>query len=307
VPKDAYLIEAFLEMMSAERGASANTLEAYRRDLQDAADFFAPASFADAGQDDIRAFMADISKRAFAPSTQARKLSALRQFFRFIFLEAERTDDPTCAVDSPKLADNIPRVLSVGDVTRLLERASLEAAEFQDKPKRRMAARRLLALVELLYATGLRVSELVSLPASVARRKERFFIVRGKGGRERLVPVSQKAAQAVREWLDERALIAGSGESPWLFPAFSSTGHLPRQVFARELKSLAARAGIPSGSVSPHVLRHAFASHLLQNGADLRSVQQMLGHADIATTQIYTHVLEERLVQLVRDLHPLAD
>jgi integrase/recombinase XerD len=147
----------------------------------------------------------------------------------------------------------------------------------------------------------------VTLPVSVGRRKERFFIVKGKGGRERLVPVSEKAAKAVRDWLDQRALFPGSADNPWLFPAESASGHLPRQVFARELKALAARAGLPAKSVSPHVLRHAFASHLLQNGADLRSVQQMLGHADIATTQIYTHVLEERLVQLVRDLHPLAD
>jgi integrase/recombinase XerD len=307
VPKDAYLIEAFLEMMSAERGASANTLEAYRRDLDDAAAFFAPGALCEASSGDIRAFMADISRRDFAASTQARKLSALRQFFRFIFTEGERQDDPTSVVDSPRQAASIPKILSVSDVSTMLDRAAAEAGEAAENEKQGMAAVRLLALVELLYATGLRVSELVALPVSVARRKERFFIVKGKGGRERLVPVSEKAANAVREWLAERKRIPGSEDSPWLFPADSVSGHLPRQVFARELKGLAARAGLPAKAVSPHVLRHAFASHLLQNGADLRSVQQMLGHADIATTQIYTHVLEERLVQLVRDLHPLAD
>jgi len=307
VSKDAYLIEAFLEMMSAERGASANTLEAYRRDLDDAAGFFAPGTLCEASPGDIRAFMADISRRDFAASTQARKLSALRQFFRFIFTEGERQDDPTSTVDSPRQAASIPKILSVSDVSAMLDRAAVEAGEATENQKQSAAAVRLLALVELLYATGLRVSELVALPVSVARRKDRFFIVKGKGGRERLVPVSEKAANAVRDWLEERKRIPGSEDSPWLFPADSASGHLPRQVFARELKGLAARAGLPAKAVSPHVLRHAFASHLLQNGADLRSVQQMLGHADIATTQIYTHVLEERLVQLVRDLHPLAD
>jgi integrase/recombinase XerD len=307
VPKDAYLIEAFLEMMSAERGASANTLEAYRRDLEDASEFLAPSALAEARPDDIRTYMGEISRRAFAPSTQARKLSALRQFFRFTFTEGERKDDPTSVIDSPKQAGSIPKILSVRDVSALLELAAAEADEANGDRRKHAAAKRLLALVELLYATGLRVSELVTLPVSVGRRKERFFIVKGKGGRERLVPVSEKAAKAVRDWLDQRALFPGSADNPWLFPAESASGHLPRQVFARELKALAARAGLPAKSVSPHVLRHAFASHLLQNGADLRSVQQMLGHADIATTQIYTHVLEERLVQLVRDLHPLAD
>jgi integrase/recombinase XerD len=159
----------------------------------------------------------------------------------------------------------------------------------------------------VLYATGLRVSELVALPVSVARRDERFFVVRGKGGKERMVPLSQKAQAAMRAWASARAADPALADSPWLFPAGSASGHLPRQVFARELKLLAARAGISSAAISPHVLRHAFASHLLQNGADLRAVQQLLGHADISTTQIYTHVLEERLVRLVQDHHPLAD
>lgn len=304
---DARLIETFLEMMSAERGAAPNTLEAYRRDLEDAAGFFGSGRLSAASADDMRAFMSDIAARAFTPSTQSRKLSALRQFFRFLFNEGLRTDDPASTIDSPKLNPSLPKILSVGEVTALLDRAAAEAGESSENPDIRMAAKRIRALVELLYATGLRVSELVALPVSIARREDRFFIVRGKGGRERLVPVSHKAADAMRDWLGERARITGGDDNPWLFPAASRTGHLPRQVFARELKALAARTGIPAKSVSPHVLRHAFASHLLQNGADLRSVQQMLGHADIATTQIYTHVLEERLVQLVRDLHPLAD
>ncbi len=305
--KDARLIGSFLEMMSAERGSSMNTLDAYRRDLDDAREFLGAGSLADAVPDDIRAYMSDITARNFAPSTQARKLSALKQFFRFLLTENKRPDDPTSVVDSPKQSRPLPKTLALKDVTGLLNLAADEAAAADDKPRTRLAAVRLHTLVELLYATGLRVSELVSLPVSVIRPGERFFIVRGKGSKERLVPVSKKAAGAVDRWLKERSLMAGSADNPWLFPSPSRSGHLQRQVFARDLKALAARAGLPASAVSPHILRHAFASHLLQNGADLRSVQQMLGHADIATTQIYTHVLEERLIQLVHDLHPLAD
>ena len=196
--------------------------------------------------------------------------------------------------------------MAEAETGRLLDRAALEAAEAGNTGDT-VAARRMHALVEVLYATGLRVSELVSLPVTVAQRDERFFVVRGKGNKERMVPLSPKAREAMRGWLAEREGNPALGDSPYLFPSSSESGHLPRQVFARDLKALAARAGIAAAKVSPHVLRHAFASHLLQNGADLRAVQQLLGHADISTTQIYTHVLEERLVRLVNDHHPLAD
>ena len=216
-----------------------------------------------------------------------------------------RTDDPTGVLDSPRKGRPLPKVMSEDVTGRLLDRAAEEAASASGANA--AAPIRLHALVEVLYATGLRVSELVSLPLAVALRDERFFLVKGKGNKERMVPLSEKARQAMRVWLAERARMVASADSPWLFPAASDSGHLPRQVFARELKSLAARAGIPAAKLSPHVLRHAFASHLLQHGADLRAVQQLLGHSDISTTQIYTHVLEERLVRLVNEHHPLAD
>ena len=298
-------IEAFLEMMSAERGASGNTLEAYRRDLEDAAAFL-DGRLADAATPRIRDWLDDLASRGFAPSSQARKLSSLRQFFRFLHAEGLRGDDPTGTIDGPKKARPLPKTMRENAVERLLERAETEKREARDDASR-LAAMRLAALVETLYATGLRVSELVSLPLTVALRDERFFLVRGKGGKERVVPLSQKARAAMKDWLAVRARQPKLAESQFLFPATSESGHVPRQVFGRELKALAGRAGVPAAKVSPHVLRHAFASHLLQNGADLRAVQQLLGHADIATTQIYTHVLENRLVELVSQHHPLAD
>jgi integrase/recombinase XerD len=300
----AALIEAFLEMMSAERGAADNTLESYRRDLEDAAGQIG-LPLAEAGTAELRAYMASIADRGFAPSSQARRLSALRQFYRFLYAEGMRPDDPTGALDSPHKGRALPKIMSEEETGRLLERAEEEARLVE--PSSRTGALRLHALVELLYATGLRVSELVALPVSVAQRDERYFVVRGKGGKERMVPLSQKARLATQAWLAERGRNPSWADSRWLFPAASETGYLPRQVFARELKGLAARAGIAAARVSPHVLRHAFASHLLQNGADLRTVQQLLGHSDISTTQIYTHVLQERLVRLVNDHHPLAD
>lgn len=307
--RSAARIEAFLEMMSAERGAADNTLSSYRRDLDDAAEHMAdvPGGLAGAGAADIRAYLDGIAERGFAPTSQARKLSALRQFFKFLYAEGLRADDPTGTLDAPRKGRPLPKTMSEADTGRLLDRAAAEARDPVESDAARIAAKRLHALVEVLYATGLRVSELVSLPVSVAQRDERFFIVRGKGGKERMVPLSKAAREAMRAWMVERAAMPSLEESPWLFPASSESGHLPRQVFARELKSLAARTGIPAAKVSPHVLRHAFASHLLQNGADLRAVQQLLGHSDISTTQIYTHVLEERLVRLVQDHHPLAD
>ena len=297
-------IEAFLEMMSAERGAAENTLSSYRRDLEDASQQIG-GGLAGAAAADIRAYLDDIAARGFAPTSQARKLSAIRQFFKFLYAEGLRGDDPTGTLDSPKKGRPLPKTMSEADTGRLLDRAALEAGNGVNGD--RLAALRLHALVEVLYATGLRVSELVGLPVTVAQRDDRFFMVRGKGDKERMVPLSAKARTAMRAWLTARATVPAFADSPFLFPAAGDSGYLSRQVFARDLKGLAARAGISAAKISPHVLRHAFASHLLQNGADLRAVQQLLGHADISTTQIYTHVLEERLVRLVNDHHPLAD
>ncbi|MGC4026631.1 MAG: site-specific tyrosine recombinase XerD [Mesorhizobium sp.] len=299
-------IDAFLEMMSAERGAAENTLQSYRRDLEDAAEHVG-GRLADASTEDLRTYLNEIADRDFAASSQARKLSSLRQFFKFLYAEGLRQDDPTGKLDSPRRDRTLPKTMSEAETGRLLDRAALEAADTSLPDAAQFAAVRMQALVEVLYATGLRVSELVALPIGVATRDDRFFIVRGKGSKDRMVPLSTKARQAMRLWFAARNGVEALEKSPWLFPANSETGYLPRQIFARDLKSLAARAGISAAKISPHVLRHAFASHLLQNGADLRAVQQLLGHSDISTTQIYTHVLEERLVRLVQDHHPLAD
>jgi integrase/recombinase XerD len=302
-------IEAFLEMMAAERGASDNTLASYRRDLDDADSFLrgaAEGGLAAASAAGIRRYLGDMAARGFAPTTQARKLSALRQFFKFLYAEGLRGDDPTGVLDSPKKGRPLPKTLSEAETALLIDRAAEEARTAPEGTVERLSARRLHALLEMLYASGLRVSELVGLPVTVALRDERFFTVRGKGGKERIVPLSARARAAVALWIEERSRHAALAESPWLFPASSQSGHLPRQVFARELKALAARAGIATAKISQHVLRHAFARHLLQNGADLRAVQQLLGHSDISTTQIYTHVLEKRLQELVRKHHPLA-
>ncbi|PWV98124.1 integrase/recombinase XerD [Hoeflea marina] len=301
--------EAFLEMMSAERGAAANTLEAYRRDLDEAARFLAAAgsSLTQAASEQIRDLIADLADRGFAATTQARHLSALRQFYRFLHAEGIRADDPTGVIESPRKARSLPKILSVEEVSRLIARAEADVGEAADAAEA-LQRIRFRALFELLYATGMRVSELVGLPARVMAEGGRFLIVRGKGNKERLVPLSRPARAAVEQWIEarDRAAADAAGEAEWLFPAGSSSGHLARQVFARDLKDVAARAGIAVARVSPHVLRHAFASHLLANGADLRAVQELLGHADISTTQIYTHVLDERLKQLVNEHHPLA-
>ena len=299
----ALQVESFLEMMSAERGAAVNTLQSYERDLEDARSFLNERGvrLAEATPDDLRAYLGHLARQGFAASSQARRLSALRQFFKFLYGEGLRGDDPTGILDAPKKG----RTLSVDDVTRLIARAETEAAEPGGNP---LLKRRMHLLVELLYATGMRVSELVSLPASVLAQTGRFLVVRGKGNKERMVPLSRAAVSALEAYGE--MLAAEIGDDPaagaFLFPAQSKEGHLPRQVFARDLKALAGRAGIRASSLSPHVLRHAFASHLLQNGADLRAVQELLGHSDISTTQIYTHVLEERLHQLVQTHHPLA-
>lgn len=303
-------IETFLEMMSAERGAAENTLQSYRHDLEAASEFIASkgAKLSQATPAQIQATLDDMAQQGFASTTQARRLSALKQFYKFLYTEGLRNDDPTGIIDAPKKRQSLPKVLSEKQVSQLLELSEAEIQQFStEKSGDYLRALRLHALLETLYATGLRVSELVSLPVSVIRSDHRFLMVRGKGGKERLVPLSGKARSALQNYLTLRDTIPAYAESIWLFPAQSDTGYLARQVFARELKSLGARAGISAAALSPHILRHAFASHLLQNGADLRSVQQLLGHSDISTTQIYTHILEERLHKLVNEHHPLAD
>jgi integrase/recombinase XerD len=302
--RDASLIEAFLEMLAAERGASINTLAAYRRDLEDFRR--AVSAVASASPDDIRAYLHALSGRGLAASSQARRLSTLRQFFRFLLAEGHRTDDPTATAERPKPRRHLPKILSVGDVDRLLDAARQQAVAEELTPTKRLAALRVFALLELLYATGLRVSELVGLPDSAGRGGRPFITVRGKGGRERLVPLNLAAQAALDVYRDARAKL-GRATGKWLFPADSASGYLTRQSFARDLKAVALRAGLDTKKLSPHVLRHAFATHLLSGGADLRVVQTLLGHADISTTQIYTHVLDERLKDLVNKHHPLAD
>jgi integrase/recombinase XerD len=297
----------FLDMLAAERGAAGNTLQAYRRDLDD---YFAYLGEVKTGPLEVaaatvRTFMAGLEERGLKASSAARRLSAVRQFHKFLYVEGYATSDPTAAVEGPKRGRAVPKVLSVADVDRLLEVAKETAENREGSPTERLRAARMHGLLELLYASGLRVSELVALPKAAARTKERFLVVRGKGGRERLVPLTDKAREAARGYLtllEEQGRAAG----PWLFPSDSESGHLTRQAFARDLKVAAGAAGLRADRISPHVLRHAFASHLLQNGADLRIVQELLGHADISTTQIYTHVLDERLKSMVRDLHPLG-
>jgi integrase/recombinase XerD len=300
------LAALFLDMLAAERGAAGNTLQAYRRDLDDYLAYLSetrtdPLKVEPAG---VRTFMAGLSERGLKASSAGRRLSAVRQFHKFLYAEGYATSDPSVAVAGPKRGRGLPKVLSVSDVDRLLEVAREAAERGQGSPAERLRAARMYGLLELLYASGLRVSELVALPIAAARTRDRFLIIRGKGGRERLVPLTDAARDAARAYL---ALLGQQGRAggPWLFPADSEAGHLTRQAFARDLKVAAAAAGLRSDKVSPHVLRHAFASHLLQNGADLRVVQELLGHADISTTQIYTHVLDDRLKSMVRDLHPL--
>jgi len=306
---DEALIELFLDMLAAERGASGNTLAAYRNDLEDLSAHLraSRSTIANATTDSLRKFLASLAERGFKSSSLARRLSAVRQLYRFLYAEGKRGDDPAAVLEGPKHARSLPKVLSIADVDVLLKAARANSDNTKQPPLQRLRAARLLCLLEVVYATGLRVSELVTLPAAAARRDQRMLVVRGKGGKERLVPLNKQAKRAMAEYLELRGKADRDKESKWLFPSFGEQGHLTRQHFARELKALGAACGIQSSRLSPHVLRHAFASHLLHNGADLRVVQTLLGHADISTTQIYTHVLEERLKTLVRDLHPLAD
>ncbi|SON57857.1 Tyrosine recombinase XerD [Hartmannibacter diazotrophicus] len=305
---ERHLVEAFLEMQSVERGAAENTLAAYQRDLDAYLECLSGhgASAVTASRSDVEAFMADLAAQGMAPSTQARRLSAVRQFHKFLYAEGRRNDDPTATVARPRKRQPLPKVLSEDEVGRLLDTVRARAFAPHERPLEGLRAMRLHVLLELVYATGMRVSELVSLRSAAIRRDARVMTVRGKGDKERIVPVGGRAREAVEAW---RSALAASGRqqgTPWLFPAFSESGHVTRQSFARDLKDAAASVGIRPELISPHVLRHAFASHLLANGADLRVVQALLGHADISTTQIYTHVLDERLRQLVETHHPLA-
>lgn len=303
-------IAGFLDALAAERGASLNTIEAYRRDLSDYERHLREqgSDLRSAGAADIRAYLAERGAVGLKASSLARRLSAIRQLHKHLYAEGYRRDDPTLVVESPRRGQAPPKILTVDEVERLIA-TGREGLDSPERPLReRLAAARMAALIELIYASGLRVSEVLSLPKSAARSKEPLIAVRGKGGKERLVPLSGPARAALAAYRQRLAEAApGLAVSPWLFPADSASGHLTRQAFARDLKVAAASAGLRADRVSPHVLRHAFASHLLQNGADLRVVQDLLGHADISTTQIYTHVLDERAKAMVRDLHPLND
>lgn len=299
-------------MLSAERGAALNTLDAYRRDLEDLSDFLShrKSNFEQANSDHLRDFLADLSDQGIASSSAARKLSSLRQLFRFLYREGIREDDPSTSLQAPKRHRPLPKILTIEEVDRLIEAARFNASLEGPTPKRQIRALRLYVLLEVLYATGLRVSELVSLPAAAAHQDGQFLSVIGKGSKERLVPLSDRAKDAMihyRAMLVSQLKAKGSiDDKKWLFPSFGKSGHYTRQAFGRELKSLADDVGLNAKSVSPHVLRHAFASHLLQNGANLRMLQKLLGHADISTTQIYTHVMDEKLRELVEQHHPLA-
>ncbi|MEH2530274.1 integrase/recombinase XerD [Bradyrhizobium sp. AZCC 1588] len=313
-PSDSKLINLFLDMLAAEQGAGDNTLDAYRRDLTDFSDFLGRKgqNFTRAGTDVLRDYLADLDTRGFKSSSVARRLSAMRHLFRFLLNERVRADDPAAILSGPKRGRGLPKVLSISDVDRMLTRAKELTEAENASPQQRLRAMRLYCLLEVLYATGLRVSELVALPLSAARRDARMIMVRGKGNKERLVPLNEASRQAMADYLAAMEALKpekkkNAAASKWLFPSFGESGHLTRQHFARDLKELAAASGLAPRLVSPHVLRHAFASHLLHNGADLRIVQTLLGHTDISTTQIYTHVVEERLKSLVRDLHPLAE
>ena len=292
------LIDSFLDMMLAERNAAMNTCQAYRRDLDDAAQFLAnkKGDLADASEDQLRAYLQSLG--TMSAKTQARRLSSLRQFHQFLCSEGHRKDDPTRTIDAPKLGKSLPKYLSEAEVDRLITVvAKMKGAD----------GARLKALLELLYGAGLRVTELMSLPVTAIRFDMKLVQVKGKGGKERIIPFGEPAAAALKAWLPERkAMLGDKRTSVYLFPSHDGKKYLTRQRFFQLLKEMAATAKIDPSRLSPHVLRHAFATHLIEHGADLRSVQTMLGHADIATTQIYTHVASERLGKTVAKYHPLA-
>lgn len=309
------LVDSFLDMLTTERGAALNTRHAYWRDLADVSLYLRSKRNSDVNKattEDLKAYLKDLSEKIhvkgnnsgkIAVRTVARRLSALRQFYRYVVSENVRKDDPTSTIESPKQGRTLPKTLTEGEVSNLIKTAA-ESGTAESV--------RLVCLLEMLYATGLRVSELVGLPMSSIGEDNQFLMIRGKAGRERMVPLSDPAQKALKEYMNVRKQFIGgddmkSTQEKWLFPSRTSgSGHLTRQRFAQLLKDLARDAGIAEGKVSPHVLRHAFATHLLSNGADLRSVQKMLGHADIATTQIYTHVLGDKLKSTVKDKHPMS-
>ena len=296
-------------MAAAERGLARNTLDAYRRDLACFAAYLAPShvALAEVEAVQIRGFLAAQRQSGASARTAARRLSCLRQFYRFLLTDGQREDDPTGPIDSPTLPRTLPGVLTEEEVGRLLAVAYPEEETAEASTRREADGRRLRAMVELLYGSGLRVSELVSLPFHAVSAETRTLLVRGKGGKERLVPLGAQARRALDAYLAVRDRhLAEGAPSRWLFPSRAASGHLTRHRLAQLLKALAQAAGIEPARVSPHALRHAFASHLLAHGADLRAVQKMLGHADIATTEIYTHILDERLRSLVQAAHPLA-
>jgi integrase/recombinase XerD len=302
-------IAGFLEMMAAERGAAQNTIEAYRRDLDDFTGFLERRGIAlrSASAAALAQYAQGLAAEGLAPASRARRVSAVRQLYKFLAAEGQITEDPAVRLSGPRQARSLPKTLSVAEVERLIAEARAQADAAQGVELAR--ALRLYCLIEMLYATGMRVSELVSLPRSVLDGDPRVLTIKGKGGRERLVPLNPAARAALDRYLAVGASVEDGARLPrtrWLFPSRSAEGHLTRQRLAQELKALAEAAGLDPERVSPHVLRHAFASHLLDRGADLRSVQQLLGHADISTTEIYTHVLEERLKRLVHEHHPLA-
>ena len=298
----SYHVEAFLRVLKVERGISKNTADSYRRDLVSFEKFLARRNVisSEASTELVRSFMASMSVAGIAPTTMSRRLSALRQYFSFLVAEGIRCDDPSESIESPRRGRLLPKVLAENDVETLLSTAHASPGP---------SGLRLAALVELLYATGLRVSELVGLPLGALARDRSIVTVRGKGGKERIIPLSFPAREAIEAWEEVRPkfLKKRDSNSFWLFPSKSSKeGHLTRGMFARQLKDLAIKAEIAPSAVSPHILRHAFATHLLAHDADLRAVQKMLGHSDISTTQIYTHILDERLKSLVYNFHPLA-
>ena len=299
---NAHLVDNFIEMMSAERGAAQNTLEAYRRDLKDFGDFIdtKSADFDGVDRHMVQHYLIDLDERRFAATSAARRLSSIKQFFQFLVSDGVRSDDPTRIIPAPKAGKSLPKTMSINEVDRLLMQAEQEASNSELSEKAQLRAQRLYVLLELLYGTGMRVSELVGLLQSSVTREGAMLNIIGKGNKERVVPLNDRAKDALLSYMDR------IDPGKFVFPANSETGFLARQVFARELKALAGRARLDTSKMSPHILRHAFASHLLERGADLRVVQLLLGHADISTTQIYTHILDERLSALVHNHHPLA-
>lgn len=293
----------FLEAMQAEQDAAINTLNAYSRDLKDFIGFLERKKLTPekAGRADIETYLVELEANGLAKSTRARRLSCIRQLYRFAFTEGWRSDDPAAQIRGPKRGRHLPTTLSEADVVKMLDNARTYGKTPLDKLKN-------ACLMEILYATGLRVTELVSLPAAAARGDPRMILVRGKGGRERMVPLSPPAREALAEWLTARDadLTVKHAKSPFLFPSRGKKGHITREAFFLFIKDLALVSGLDPKGISPHTLRHAFATHLLANGADLLSIQVLLGHADVSTTEIYTHVLEERLKYLVLNKHPLA-